>query len=249
MSRRVPSIVAVTFDAGQTLLQLDVAFLATRAAERGVIVDATALTAAEAPAWRAYERAVAADAPPVPPWQVFMRALLAGAAPALPAADVAELAAWLFAEQPRRNLWRRLVPGMIELVDELRAAAVPVAVVSNSEGGLAALLAEIGVHDRFVAIADSARVGVEKPDRRIFDWTAARLGVGCDAIVHVGDSWAADIVGARNAGARAVWFGAAAHAAHAATATTGASDVAAAADAAALRGVLVAWGVLPAPLR
>ena len=34
----------------------------------------------------------------------------------------------------------------------------------------------------------------------------ARLGVGLHEIAHVGDSWSADYVGARNAGMRAVLF-------------------------------------------
>jgi putative hydrolase of the HAD superfamily len=231
-------IAAATFDAGQTLVRLDVGMLAARAGERGVVVDALALERAEPAAWRAYELAVARPAAEVPAWQVFMRALLRGAAPALADDTVAALAAWLFAEQPRKNLWRRPMPGMFELVDELRAAAVPVAVVSNSEGGLEALLAEIGVRDRFVAIADSARVGIEKPAPGIFDWAAARLGVAREAIVHVGDSWAADVVGARNAGARAIWFGPAA---------TAPADpmIAAARDAAGVRAALIGLGLLP----
>ena len=233
--------VAVTFDAGRTLLVLDTAMLAGRLAERGLDVEAAALAAAEPGAWQAYERAVAhPEQAPTDSWQVFMRALIAGAAPALAEATVAEQAAWLFAEQPRRNLWRRLMPGMIELVDELRAAGVPVAVVSNTEGTLAALLDEIGVGDRFVAVADSRRLAIEKPDPRIFAWVAARLGVAPAEIVHVGDSWAADVVGARNAGARAIWFG---------PATTPTNDpaIACAADAAEVRAVLVSWGVLPPP--
>lgn len=226
---------AVTFDAGQTLVGLDHHMLAARLGEQGVEVAAAALERAEAPAWKAYEAGVARGAPDA--WQVFMRALVAGAAPALDEARVAELAAWLFGQQPTRNLWRRLLPGMIELVDELRGAGVPVAVVSNSEGRLAALLAEIGVVDRFVAVADSGALGVEKPDRRIFDWAAARLGVDVTSIIHVGDSWAADVVGARGVGARAIWFGPAAKA-------TDDPAVAAAADAGAVRAALVAWGVL-----
>ncbi len=235
-------MVAVTFDAGQTLLQLDVAMLAARLAERSVAVTAAALERAQPAAWVAYDRGVADPAAaPCPSWQVFMRALIAGAAPDLPAEVVAEQAAWLFEQQPTRNLWRRRMPGMIELVDELVAAGVPVAVVSNSEGRLAELLAEIGLGDRFVAIADSGKLGIEKPDRRIFDWAAARLAVAPTAIIHVGDSWAADVVGARGVGARAIWFG------PGTTAAAGASDdraIVSAVDAAGVRAALVAWGVL-----
>ncbi|HVV83081.1 MAG TPA: HAD-IA family hydrolase [Kofleriaceae bacterium] len=235
--------VAVTFDAGQTLLRLDPRLLSTRLAERDVEVSPPALEMAEAAAWRAYEQAVARpDDVPGGAWQTFMRALLRGAAPMMGEPRAAELAAWLFAEQPRRNLWRRLTPGILDVVDELRAARVPVAVVSNSEGRLAELLDEISIGDRFAAVADSGRLDVEKPDPRIFDWVAAELHVPPTAIVHVGDSWGADVVGARNAGARAIWFGPAAHEGAAA----GDPAVACAADAAALRDALVRWAVLPA---
>jgi putative hydrolase of the HAD superfamily len=52
----------------------------------------------------------------------------------------------------------------------------------------------------------SSEVGAAKPDRRIFDATARSLGLGCAAIVHVGDSFAADYQGALRAGMRAVWL-------------------------------------------
>ena len=231
--------IAVTFDAGQTLLQLDAGMLAARLAERDVTVAPAAIERAQPAAWQAYNAVVGApDDAPAHPWQMFMRALIRGAAPDVQDVVVDELAAWLFDEQPRHNLWRRQMPGMIELVDELRAAGVTVAIVSNSEGRLAELLEEIGLADRFAAVADSGKLEIEKPDRRIFDWTAAQLGVATERFIHVGDSWAADIVGARNAGARAIWFGPA-------TTPQASDDVVAAVDAAAVRAALVAWHVLP----
>lgn len=51
---------AVTFDAGQTLIQLDTAMLAARLAERDVTVTAAGLVAAQAAAWQHYERIVKA---------------------------------------------------------------------------------------------------------------------------------------------------------------------------------------------
>jgi len=205
----VPSPLAVTFDAGQTLVELDTAMLARRLGERGWTVAAAALDAAAPAAWARYDQGVAAGADR--PWCVFMDALLAAAAAGGgdPAARAA-IVEWLWDEQPRVNLWRRPVAGMIELVGALRAAGVPVGVVSNSEGALAELFDEIGWAGRFDAIADSMRVGIEKPDPRIFAWVAARLGVDPAAIVHVGDSHPADVGGALAAGARAIWFGRAA---------------------------------------
>jgi HAD superfamily hydrolase (TIGR01509 family) len=153
----------------------------------------------------------------------------------------AALAAWLWTEQPRRNLWRRPVPGMIELVRELRAAGLAVGVLSNSEGRLAALFAEIGWGDEFAAVIDSGVVGVAKPDPQIFALTLAALGGAPATAVHVGDSRSADIDGARACGWRAIWFGAAA-VAHGAGADPG---VAVAADAAGVRAALAAWASAP----
>jgi putative hydrolase of the HAD superfamily len=83
---------------------------------------------------------------------------------------------------------------------------VPVAVLSNSEGRLAELVEELGWSARFVAIADSGELGIEKPGRAIFAWTAARLGAPLERVAHVGDSLSADVEGALAAGMRAVWF-------------------------------------------
>jgi putative hydrolase of the HAD superfamily len=216
---------AITFDAGQTLVELDTAMLARRLAERGFTVSADALEAALPAAWRRHEAAVAAGARH--PWKELMAVVLA-------VAGAESLVDWLWDEQPRANLWRRPVAGMRELVAELFDRGVPMAVVSNSEGRLAALLEELGWSRWFRAVADSGALGITKPDPAIFAWAAAQLGVPAAAIVHVGDSREADVEGALAAGMRAVWFGPAARDLHD-------ERVAACVDAAALRRTLAGW--------
>ena len=56
------------------------------------------------------------------------------------------------------------------------------------------------------AVVVSQRVGTIKPDPRIFRVAETELGVEGRAILHVGDDWAADVVGARRAGWRAAWL-------------------------------------------
>jgi len=192
---------AVTFDAGQTVIDLDLAFLARRLAERGVVVERAALAAAAPAAWQHYDRLV--DPAGGHPWRELMANLLAGAG--IAAEQIPALVEWLWAEQPRANLWRAEIPGMVALARELRARGVPVGVLSNSEGRLAELLAEIHIADAFDAIIDSGAIGIEKPDRRIFDHALAVLGAARG--IHIGDSWPADIAGALGAGWRAIWFG------------------------------------------
>jgi FMN phosphatase YigB (HAD superfamily) len=55
-------------------------------------------------------------------------------------------------------------------------------------------------------IVVSQRVGWIKPDRRMFEATASALGVSLGELLHVGDDWAADVVGAKRAGARAAYL-------------------------------------------
>jgi len=230
----------VTFDAGQTLVELDTQMLADRLAERGAVVNVAALEAAVPAAWRTYDALVATGRyghGAGGGWKALMTELLTPTG--LGEGRVSALVDWLWTEQPTHNLWRRPVPGMIELVDDLRRAGVAVAVVSNSEGRLAELFVEIGWGERFACVADSGALGLEKPDPAIFAWTLARLGVPAAGAVHVGDSWAADIAGARAAGLRAIWFGP-----HTRRLEAGAGqDVIACADAAAVRGALATWGL------
>ena len=52
----------------------------------------------------------------------------------------------------------------------------------------------------------SEDAGVSKPDPGIFMMALDALGTPPAEAVMVGDSWSADVIGARAAGIRAVWF-------------------------------------------
>ncbi len=101
---------------------------------------------------------------------------------------------------------RRAVAGAAALVAAVRDRA-RVGIVSNN------LLEEqqeklrTCALDRFVdALVVSEDVGVSKPDPLIFRVALERLDCGPGEAVMVGDSWNADVAGARAAGIRAVWF-------------------------------------------
>jgi putative hydrolase of the HAD superfamily len=203
-------VIAVTFDYGQTLAELDTEYLARRVGERGAPVRTAALDAAAPAAWEEYNRAKARGDVAEQAWSAFMRALLEGAWLAggeRPEASVtSDIVGFLWSEQPRNNLWRKPIEGMKELLEELRRSKTPLGVLSNSEGRLSELLEELDWKRYFGVVADSGRLGFEKPDRRIFDWTAERLGVKTADLIHVGDAWAADVEGALAVGARAIWI-------------------------------------------
>lgn len=195
---------AVTFDLGQTLVELDHELLSRRVGERGGRLDPRVAERETPAAWAVYNEAKRRGVEGRDAWLGFMLALLTRSGVPGPAAR--ELSAWLWTEQPKHNLWRKPIPGMLELVDALESAGIPVGVVSNSEGRIVELLAELGWSDRFRCVADSGKLGFEKPDPSIFEWAAGRLGVPPDALIHIGDSWEADVKGALGVGARAIWF-------------------------------------------
>jgi HAD superfamily hydrolase (TIGR01549 family) len=56
------------------------------------------------------------------------------------------------------------------------------------------------------ALVVSEETGVSKPEPEIFQIALDALGVQPESAVMVGDSWDADIVGARRTGMRAIWF-------------------------------------------
>ena len=79
-------------------------------------------------------------------------------------------------------------------------------IVSNFYGNLEAVCDDCGVRELFGTIMDSARVGFEKPDPRIFGAALDALGVGPAEAVFVGDSLPRDMAGARGVGMPHVWL-------------------------------------------
>ena len=102
------------------------------------------------------------------------------------------------------GLWSVAIPEAPAVLEGLRRRGLRLAVVSNSNGTVAEILHAVGLAPYFDAILDSAVVGFEKPDPRIFRHAADALGVRAEEAVHVGDLYSVDILGARSAGCRAI---------------------------------------------
>lgn len=132
----------------------------------------------------------------------FARMLtLAGAQPGRHSID--DVAATIWQRHLERNVWSRPLPGVVSALSRLRERGVRLAVVSNSEGTVEALLRDIGMAAFFDVIVDSWHVGFVKPDPRIFAYTLEKLDVGPADAMMIGDSLRADVGGAEAAGVRA----------------------------------------------
>jgi len=102
-----------------------------------------------------------------------------------------------------RNLWD-YVPAEIPATLERLQPRFRLGVVSNSNGSVEAVLRRQGLAKFFETIVDSTRVGVEKPDPKIFRIALARMGAYRGETAYVGDLYNVDIVGARRAGLTAI---------------------------------------------
>ena len=99
-----------------------------------------------------------------------------------------------------------LYDDVVPTLQRLRGAGFKLAIVSNWDTPLDPLIERLGIAEYFDAIVAShdGRVRSEKPDSHIFNYALAAVGVSAEEAVHVGDTFAADIVGAENVGIRPI---------------------------------------------
>ena len=102
----------------------------------------------------------------------------------------------------------RTVAGAVPLLRHLHeeVGAKVVVVTNNATEEQVTKLSGLGLNRYVDALVTSEAVGVLKPDPQIFAAAIAQGGATRDAAVMVGDSWEADVMGARSAGIRPVWF-------------------------------------------
>ena len=95
---------------------------------------------------------------------------------------------------------------VVPTLQYLRDAGFKLAIVSNWDTPLDPLTERLGIADYFDTITAShdMRVRSEKPDSHIFNYTLAAVGVSAAEAVHVGDTYAADIIGAQGVGIRPI---------------------------------------------
>ena len=89
-------------------------------------------------------------------------------------------------------------------LDSLRANDIRLCVISNFVWGGPELLHDLQLSSHFEQLVVSARVGFQKPNSGIFNVALERMHVAPANAWHVGDSYRADVVGARRVGIKGV---------------------------------------------
>ena len=101
--------------------------------------------------------------------------------------------------------WDQILPGTRDALERLRQDYA-MAVISNADGKIDAVLRRCGIADCFDSITDSGNVGTEKPHPAIFEAALRDMKADAAESLYVGDVYSVDYVGARNAGMQAVLF-------------------------------------------
>lgn len=190
-------LTTLLFDAGETLVYLDSSAVCSILKEEGHNCVPEAIDNAKSAARSDYEQRVKSGASHEEGWFSFMVTLLEHAG--IASAVAPQMVGRLRQEHDQFNLWRKVPDGLLEQLQELKPR-LQLGIVSNSEGGLVALLQRIGLASMFDLIVDSAHEGVRKPDPEIFRRALTRLNAIPQTSIYVGDIPDVDVAGAQAAG-------------------------------------------------
>jgi HAD superfamily hydrolase (TIGR01509 family) len=190
------TIKAIFFDVGNTLLFLDWQRIF---ASLGYAPSREQLCAAERVAKLQLDAdCIAAGRPNSTYWQTYFTTLLRQ----LGLADESQIPT-LRALACTSSSWRIPAAGVHEVLPRLKQQ-YRLGVISNADGEVEGILRECGLAGYFDSVIDSGRLGVEKPDARIFRAALDSFAIKPDEAAYIGDVYSVDFLGARNAGLQAV---------------------------------------------
>lgn len=100
----------------------------------------------------------------------------------------------------------QLIEDAIPTLAHLKQSGYRLAVISNWNGTLERVFAELGIAHYFDLLVDSHVVGVRKPRPEIFQYALGKLRLEPNEAIHIGDSYYADVLGAKKAGMDAILY-------------------------------------------
>jgi HAD superfamily hydrolase (TIGR01662 family) len=207
------TIETIFLDAGNTLICMNYAWVASELEALGIVTNATEIRRAEAAARPATSRRIAAGrySDDIDHFAFHLAQTVTRLEARIPlsatldaSAIARRLAATLKKPGEDHRLWSWVLPGVPEALHELRTLGLRLIVVSNSDGSVARALADLDLALHLDAIFDSHVVGFEKPDPRLFAHALRESGASPERTVHVGDMYYQDVQGSRAAGVHSV---------------------------------------------
>ena len=104
-----------------------------------------------------------------------------------------------------RASWLRLQAGTVALIEDLGAAGLPLALLSNAPGELAEAISALPVAAYFGHLLFSCQLKLAKPDPECYNRALARLGASAEEVIFIDDR-AENVAAAAALGLRSVHF-------------------------------------------
>jgi putative hydrolase of the HAD superfamily len=192
---------AVLFDAGNTLLRMNYRVLADYLGRRGHPRDPVEIEEAEIRARVRLDPHLAPGASTESgrTHGRYLRYLLEHLG-ITDEREIEEIARWRRDYNAPVGLWNQADPEAAAALGWVKAAGLTAGVISNSNGSVRSILEDTGLAAHLDFVIDSALVGVEKPDPRIFRLGLAEAGARAEEAIYIGDLYSVDVLGARAVG-------------------------------------------------
>jgi putative hydrolase of the HAD superfamily len=101
--------------------------------------------------------------------------------------------------------WLRLQAGTVALIEDLAAAGLPLALLSNAPDQLAEAIGALPVAAHFGQLIFSCQLKLAKPDPRCYSAALARLGASAEEVIFIDDR-SENVTAAAALGLRSVHF-------------------------------------------
>ena len=196
---KTPTIQAVTFDAGGTLIKPwpsvggVYAEVAAKNGQRGI--SPALLDERFTVVWRGLENFHHGR----DEWSALVDRVFEGLTEQPPSASFFPE---LFEQFGEPDAWR-IFDDVKPAIDALASLGINLGVISNWDERLQPLLERLELRKYFETVVVSCEIGFSKPSPVIFEHAARKLGLAPEFILHVGDSTREDLRGAESAGFQA----------------------------------------------
>ena len=97
-------------------------------------------------------------------------------------------------------------PDVLPALNRWQKQGIELAVVSNFDSRLYAVLKALNLAEYFTSVTISTEVGAAKPQSQIFTAALQKHNCMAENVLHIGDSLKADYCGAKAAGLKAIWL-------------------------------------------
>jgi len=91
-------------------------------------------------------------------------------------------------------------------IHEFKSMGVKIGIVANQPASVVNSLKSDQIYDLIDFLGVSAIVGIEKPDKAIFELAIAKLATPANEIIHIGNRIDTDVLPAKSLGMKTVWI-------------------------------------------